>query len=85
MKYYVLVIQQWTQAGAEAPSESSKVTPKNTYDEALALFYDNLKTVSQTAAYNFMDAKIIQSDGGIIKKDQYGKYIEAAPVTPAEE
>ena len=85
MKYYVLVIQQWTQAGAEAPTESSKVTQKNTYDDALALFYDNLKTVSQTAAYNFLDAKIIQSDGGIVKRDTYGEYIEVTPEKPAEE
>lgn len=77
MKYYVLTIQQWTQAGAEVPSEQSKVTKKNTYDEALAFFYDNLKTVSETPAYNFLDAKIIQSDGGIIKRDTYGAYIEA--------
>ena len=84
MKYYVLVIQQWTQAGSEVPTESSKVTQKNTYDDALALFYDNLKTVSQTAAYNFLDAKIIQSDGGIVKRDTYGEYIEVSQ-KPAEE
>jgi len=76
MKYYVVVVQQWTQEGATAPTESAKVTKKNTYDEALSLFYDNLKTVADTSAYNFLDAKIMQSDGGIIKRDTYGKYIE---------
>lgn len=75
MKYYVLTIEQWTQAGAEAPSEASKVTKKNTLDSALSFFYETLKTVADTAAYNFLDARIIQSDGGIIKRDVYGEYI----------
>lgn len=76
MKYYVMTIEQYTASGAEAPTEQSKVEKKNTYDSALSYFYNTLKTVADSAAHNFLDIKITQSDGGIVKKDVYGKYID---------
>lgn len=76
MKYYVMTIEQYTPAGAEARSEQSKVEKKNTLDSALGYFYDTLSTVAKSAAHNFLDVKIVQSDGGIIKKDVYGAYID---------
>ena len=75
MKYYIMTIEQYTAQGAEKPTEQSKVEKKNTYDSALSYFYNTLKTVADSAAHNFLDIKIVQSDGGIIKKDQYGAYI----------
>lgn len=75
MKYYIMTIEQYTASGAEAPTEQSKVEKKNTLDSALSYFYNTLKTVADSAAHNFLDIKIVQSDGGIVKKDVYGKYI----------
>lgn len=76
MKYYVMTIEQYTPAGAEARSEQSKVEKKNTLDSALGYFYDTLSTVAKSAAHNFLDVKIVQSDGKIVKKDVYGAYID---------
>ncbi len=76
MKYYIMSIEQYTASGAEVHSEQSKVEKKNTLDSALGYFYDTLSTCSKSAAHNFLDIKIVQSDGGIIKKDVYGKYVD---------
>ena len=75
MKYYVMTIEQYTPQGAEKKSEQSKVEKKNTYDSALSYFYDVLKTATDSAAHNFLDAKIVQSDGGVVKTDTYGAYV----------
>lgn len=76
MKYYIMTIEQYTGQGAEQKSEQSKVQKENTYDSALSYFYNTLKTVADSAAHNFLDIKIVQSDGGIIKKDVYGAYVD---------
>ena len=76
MKYYIMTIEQYTASGAETHSEQSKVEKKNTLDSALGYYYDTLSTVAKSAAHNFLDIKIVQSDGGIIKKDVYGSYVE---------
>lgn len=76
MKYYIMTIEQYTAQGAEQKSEQSKVEKKSTYDSALSYFYNTLKTVADSAAHNFLDIKIVQSDGGIIKKDVYGAYVD---------
>ena len=76
MKYYIMTIEQYTASGSEAKTEQSKVEKKNTLDSALGYFYDSLSTVAKSAAHNFLDIKIVQSDGGIIKKDVYGSYVE---------
>lgn len=76
MKYYIMTIEQYTAQGAEKKSEQSKVQKENTYDSALSYFYNTLKTVADSAAHNFLDIKIVQSDGGIVKKDVYGKYVD---------
>lgn len=76
MKYYIMTIEQYTAQGAETHTEQSKVEKKNTLDSALGYFYDTLSTVAKSAAHNFLDIKITQSDGGIIKKDVYGAYVE---------
>ncbi len=80
MKYYVMTIEQYTAQGAEAKSEQSKVEKKNTYDSALSYFYNTLKTVADSPAHNFLDIKIVQSNGGIIKTDKYGEYVEPEEV-----
>ena len=76
MKYYIMTIEQYTAAGAEVKTEQSKVEKKNTYDSALSYFYNTLKTVADSAAHNFLDIKIFESNGGCVKKDVYGAYVE---------
>jgi len=76
MKYYIMTIEQYTAQGAETKTEQAKVEKKNTYDSALSYFYGTLKTVADSAAHNYLDIKIVQSDGGIIKKDVYGAYVD---------
>lgn len=78
MKYYIMTIEQYTASGAETRTEQSKVEKKNTLDSALGYFYDTLSTVAKSAAHNFLDIKITQSDGVIVKKDVYGAYVEEA-------
>ena len=75
MKYYVMTIEQYTAQGAEAPTEQAKVEKKNTLDRALSYFYGTLKTVADSAAHNYLDIKIFESNGGCVKKDVYGAYI----------
>ena len=70
-----MTIEQYTASGAETKSEQAKVEKKNDYDSALSYFYNVLKTVADSKAHNFLDAKIVQSDGTIIKKDVYGAYV----------
>ena len=87
MKYYIMSIEQYTPQGQQdIKAEQSKVQKENTYDSALSYFYNTLKTVADSAAHNYLDIKITKSDGGIVKKDKYGEYIDpdAAP-TPANE
>lgn len=76
MKYYVMTIEQYTPQGQETKTEQSKVEKRNTEDSALSYFYNTLKTVADSAAHNYLDIKIVKSDGGIIKKDVYGAYID---------
>ena len=76
MKYYVMTIEQYTAQGAEAKSEQAKVQKHNTLDAALSYFYGTLKTVADSAAHNYLDIKIFQSDGGLVKKDVYGAYVD---------
>ena len=76
MKYYVMTIEQYTPKDSETKVEQSKVQKENTEDAALSYFWNVLKTASDSAAHNYLDAKIVQSDGGIIKKDVYGKYVD---------
>ena len=76
MKYYVLTIEQYTPKDAEAKTEQAKVQKQNTYDSALSYFYNCLKTVADSSAHNFLDIKIFDSKGGLLKKDTYGEYEE---------
>lgn len=84
MKYYIVTIEQYSNEGAY--TEIGKIEKQNTYDGALGRFYDLLSIVAKSAAHNFLDIKIIQSNGGIVKKDVYGEYVEyVPPVTPTGE
>ena len=73
MRYYVDTIEE-TKSGDEY-SEYGKRVSKATYDGALSAFYDGLSTVSKSKAHVYFDIKIVDSNGGILKKDKIGEYV----------
>ena len=80
MKYYIYTIEQTIVEGGYA--EYAKVTTKNTYNTALSTFYNFLSVVAgniEAGKETFMDIKMVNSQGGIEKKDQIGEYVEATP------
>lgn len=77
MKYYVITSEQLhTESGlGEYMTKSDGMTEK----AARTKFYDTCSAVNKDLSDNghtFMDIKIVNSIGGIIKKDQLGKYID---------
>ena len=78
MKFYVITIEQVHSESSlsEYATKSDGMTEK----QASTTFYDKLSAVNKDLSDNghtFMDIKIVNSVGGVIKKDQLGKYVEA--------
>ena len=52
----------------------------STEKTAISAFYDKLaavnKDLSDNLGHTFMDIKVVNSLGGVIKKDQIGEYVE---------
>lgn len=85
MRYYIFTIEQVP--SNDAYTEYSKVEKQNTYNTALSAFYNKLSVVSsniEKGTQTFMDIKLVNSKGGIEKKDQVGEYQVETP-TPAPE
>lgn len=75
MAYYIDTIEQITQEEGYAEyGGREKVGDENT---ALSKFYKKLSDVSADIGKNhtYMDIKITNSEGGIIKKDAVGSYV----------
>ena len=77
MKFYVITIEQvHSESGlSEYATKSDGMTEK----QARTTFYDKLSAVNKDLSDNghtFMDIKIENSVGGVIKKDQLGEYVE---------
>lgn len=84
MSYYIQTIEQIIKDNALAEYGTiEKIT-----DEQLAYskFYKKLSDVSASIgkAHTFMDIKILNSVGGIIKKDSIGTYQTEVPVVETE-
>ena len=74
MKFYIDTIEQITKDGELAEyGGREKVGDETT---ALSKFYKKLSDVSADLGKNhlYMDIKIVNSEGGIIKKDKIGEY-----------
>ena len=76
MKYYVFTIEQVKNDGkwGEYATKSDAMTEK----AARTAFYDKCSAVNKDLSDNghsFMDIKIVNSEGGIVKKDTLGAYI----------
>lgn len=77
MKYYVDTIEQIKGEEEGSYSEYGKREIKTDFQAALVAFYDKLKNVSNSSAHVWLDIKIVNSKGGIEKKDSIGAYIDS--------
>lgn len=82
MKYYVFAIEQIK--NDEGYSEFAPAVKKyNTYKEAQTYFFTRLGELANSTSHTYAELKIINSKGGIEKKDQIGAYVEdVAPEEP---
>lgn len=76
MKYYVDTIEQVHGEEAGTYNEYGARTIKNDYESALTTFYTKLTNVSSSASHTWLDIKIVNSEGGCLKKDSIGQYVE---------
>lgn len=77
MKYYVDTIEQIKGTEEGTYTEYGTRTKQTDFQTALVAFYDKLKNVSNSAAHVWLDIKIVNSQGGIEKKDSIGAYIDS--------
>jgi hypothetical protein len=82
MSYYLDTIEQIHTEEEGKYTEYGKREKKGTYQEALTAFYTKLTNVSNSDTHVWLDIKIVNSKGGIEKKDSIGAYVATTPVTP---
>lgn len=79
MAFYVDTIEQIK--GENGPTEYGKREKKATKEAALVDFYSKLSNVANDIGegknHYFMDIRIVNSQGGVEKKDSVGEYKEA--------
>lgn len=85
MKYYVIAIEQvHTDTGlGEYATKSDPMTQQSAY----STFYDKCAAVNKDLSdkgHTFMDIKVVNSTGGIIKKDELGEYVDLKPQTQTQ-
>lgn len=76
MKYYVNTIEQTHADGKLVEYSGSTQYP--TEKQARTAFYDKCKGVNadlSDSGHTFMDIKIVNSEGGVVKKDVLGEYV----------
>lgn len=78
MKYYVQTIEQINGQEEGTYTEYANVEKVNDEKTALSKFYKKLSDVSAAlgTTHVFMDIKIVNSEGGCIKRDSVGAYVE---------
>lgn len=78
MKYYVFAIEQ-TLIDGEYNEYSPAVVKKNDFNSAETYFHTRLGELANSSSHVFAELKIINSRGGIVKKDSIGEYVEPVP------
>ena len=73
MKYYIQTIEQ-VKKEEGGYNEYANVEKVNDESTAMSKFYKKLSDVSSSTAHQFMDIKIVNSLGGVVKKDSIGEY-----------
>ena len=76
MKFYLDTIEQIKGENEGEFTEYGKRELKADEQTAKVAFYTKLANVSNSSSHQYMDIKIVNSDGGIIKKDKLGEYID---------
>lgn len=76
MKFYLDTIEQLYGETEGTFTEYGKREIKADYNTALTAFYTKLMNVSNSSSHVYMDIKIVNSEGGIVKKDVIGSYVE---------
>ena len=88
MIYYIDTIEQ-VKAENDAVNEyGARQQWKLDYQQVLAKYYKKLSDVSADIGddknHYYMDIRIVDSTGGVLKKDKVGAYVEAPAPAPAE-
>lgn len=76
MKYYLDKIEQINGEKEGTYTEYGSRTKYTDEKSATTEFYKTLMNVSNSESHVYLDIKIVNSEGGIIKKDSIGKYVE---------
>ena len=76
MKFYIDTIEQIKGEEEGTYTEYGKRESVADKSSAMTKFYKKLSDVSASPAHVYMDIKIVNSLGGIIKKDSIGTYID---------
>lgn len=76
MKYYIETIEQVRQED-DSLVEYGKLEKFADEQSALVSFYQKLTNVANSKAHTYLNIKIMNSYGSVIKYDQLGKYIPA--------
>ncbi len=81
MAFYVDKIEQVKGAEEGQINEYGSRTKHNTYESALTAFYSSLGNVANdlvesdsTKSHYFMDIRIVDSKGGVVKRDSVGTH-----------
>lgn len=77
MKYYVFAIEQ-TYIEGEYNEYSPAVKKYNDFTSAQTYFFNRLAELANSSSHVYAELKIINSVGGIVKKDSIGEYVEEA-------
>ena len=75
MKYYVMAIEQ-TLIDGEYNEYAPEVKKYNDFSSAETYFHIRLGQIANSAAHVFAELKIINSEGGQMKHDCKGKYVD---------
>lgn len=75
MKYYVFAIEQ-TLIDGEYNEYAPEVKKYNDFTSAETYFHTRLGQLANSPSHSYAELKIINSVGGIMKKDTTGQYVE---------
>ena len=78
MAYYLDSIEQIHGEEEGTYVEYGKREKKEDYNTALTAFYTKLMNVSNSQSHVFLDIRIVNSEGGCLKKDSIGQYVPEA-------
>ena len=80
MKYYVFSVEQLHNSEGKLIEYATK-SDALSQQGAMTAFYDKCSAVNKDLSDNghtFMDIKVVNSMGGIVKRDQLGQYVDEA-------